>query len=66
MYIQELKSPIPMNTPRGSAYAYFLVDYHLDHHFYWICFLNDTGECWTFANPDIRIQNNSTINRNVK
>lgn len=64
--ILELSTPLPVITPKGFAMAYFLLDYSMDHHLFWICFQDDTGECWTWENPDIRIQNNVTIGRNVK
>lgn len=63
--IHELRIPLPVVTPKGSGLAYFLLDYHLEHHLFWICFLDETGECWTFSNPDIRIQNNPSIGRNA-
>lgn len=63
--ILELNEPLPILTPLGKAMAYFLIDYGLDHHLMWVCFQDETGECWTWSNPDIRIQNNQTIGRNV-
>lgn len=64
--IHELSVPLPVSTPKGKALAYFLLDYSVDHHLFWICFIDDTGECWTFSNPEIRIQNNPTLGRMVK
>jgi len=32
---------------------------------YWVCFQHETGECWTWNNKHIRIDNNSTIGRDV-
>lgn len=29
----------------------------------WVCFLDDSGECWTFENPQVRIQWNITLGR---
>ena len=43
--------------------AHFLLDYGEEHHLFWICFQDDTGECWTWSNPEIKIQNNPTIGR---
>lgn len=64
--ILEIKNPIPVITPKGKALAYFLLDYSIDHHLFWICFQDDTGECWTWSNPDIKIQDNPTIGRSCK
>ena len=62
--ILQLDPPIPLETPIGKAYAHFLLDYSIEEHLMWVCFLDETGECWTFENPQIRIQNNPTIGRN--
>lgn len=59
--ILELKSPLPLVTPKGKAFAYFLIDYGLEHDLIWVCFQNDTGECWSWSNRDVKIQNNITI-----
>ena len=59
--ILELKSPLPLVTPKGKAFAYFLIDYGIEHDLIWVCFQNDTGECWSWSNRDVKIQNNITI-----
>lgn len=64
--IIELSSPLPLVTPKGKGYAYFLIDYGMEHDLQWICFINETGECWTFSNKDIRLQTNITLNRLIK
>jgi hypothetical protein len=61
----QLNPTIPVITPKGRALAHLLMDYGEEHHLMWIVFQDDTGECWTWPNPDIRIQNNVTFNRNV-
>ena len=61
--IKRLDPPLPVMTPKGSAMAHFLLDYGFEHHLAWICFQNDTGECWTWENPQIRIQANPTAGR---
>lgn len=43
--------------------AHFLIDYGLEHDLYWVCFQDDTGECWTWNNKDIRAQENITAGR---
>lgn len=62
----QLNPVIVVTTPKGKAVAHFLIDYGYEHDLYWVCFQHDTGECWTWNNKDIRIDNNSTIGRNVK
>lgn len=63
--ILQLDPPIPLVTPKGNGLAHFMIDYGIEHHLMWVCFQNDTGECWTWRNPDIRIENNITLGRNV-
>lgn len=59
----QLNPPIPLETPKGSGFAHFLIDYGQEHHLFWVVFIDDTGECWTFPNPEIRIQKNFTMGR---
>jgi hypothetical protein len=61
--ITRIDPPIPLKTPKGKALAYFMVDYGIDHDLMWICFQNETGECWTWKNKDIRADDNITIGR---
>jgi len=61
--ITQLNPPIPLDTPKGAGQATFLLDYGLEHDLYWVVFLDDSRECWTFSNRDIRVQKNLTIGR---
>ena len=61
--ILELKSPLPVVTPKGKAWAYFIIDYGMEHDLLWVCFQNDTGECWTWSNKEIRLQTNITYDK---
>lgn len=61
--ILQLNPPLPFETPKGSGFAHFLIDNGIEHQNVWIVFLNDTGECWCFENPDIRMSHNLTIGR---
>lgn len=56
----QLNPPIPLETPKGPAWAVVLVDYGPDHDLLWVCFLKDTRECWSFVNRDIRQVHNNT------
>lgn len=64
--IIQLSPILPFDTPKGKAFAHFLMDYVEEHHLMWVCFIDETGECWTFSNSDIRMQNNPTLGRVVK
>ena len=64
--ITQLNPPIPVVTPDGKGMAQMVIDYGVEHDFLWIVFQNDTGECWSWSNKDIRAQNNITIGRDIK
>ena len=59
--ILQLQAPVPLDTPRGPGFAHFLIDYGQEHHLLWVVFLNESGECWTFSNKDIRLSPNETM-----
>ncbi len=61
--IIQLSPCIPVITPKGKALAHFLIDEGAEHDLKWVCLQDDTGECWTFANPMIRAQKNITQGR---
>jgi len=58
--------PLPFETPKGPAMAHFLIDYGPEHHLLWVCFQDDSGECWTWSNKDIRLQHNLSMGRAKK
>lgn len=59
----QLNPPIFLQTPKGSALCYFLIDYGIENDLHWVCAQQDTGECWTWSNRDIRFEKNVTIGR---
>jgi hypothetical protein len=61
--ILQLNPPIPLDTPRGKAFAHVLIDYGQEHHLLWVCFIDETGECRAFQNPEVRLQHNETMGR---
>ncbi len=61
----QLNPPLPVKTPKGDAVAHVLIDYGPEADIFWVCF-QDNGECWTWANQDIRAQENITLRRIVK
>jgi len=63
MSILQLNPPLPLETPKGSALAHFLIDYGPEFNLMWICFNDKNGECWTWQNSDIRAQKNITLGR---
>lgn len=63
MTLIQLSPSIPVTTPKGRALAIGWIDYSEEHDILWICFQDDTGECWTWSNRDIRAQKNVTMGR---
>jgi len=61
--IIQLDPPMPMETPKGKALCHFLIDYGAEHDLLWVCFQDETGECWTWNNRDIRAQKNISMYR---
>jgi hypothetical protein len=61
--IIQLNPTIPLITPKGEGIAHFLIDYGIEHDLYWVTFITETQECWTFSNRDIRACKNITIGR---
>ena len=58
----QLNPPLPVQTPKGKAWAHVLIDYGPEADLLWVCFQDETGECWTWANKDIRLQENMSLN----
>lgn len=61
--ITQLNPPLPLITPKGKAWAHLVIDYSQEHDLFWVCFQDDTGECWTWSNKDVRMQPNLTLGR---
>lgn len=59
----QLDPPIPLETPKGSALAYVLIDYGPDYDLMWVCFNDIDGQCWTWSNKDVRGTKNITMGR---
>lgn len=64
--VLQLHPPLPLLTPKGAGYAHFIIDAGQEHHIRWVVFIDDTGESWTFENPDIRLDHNLTFGRPPK
>jgi len=56
-----LPVPIPLQTPKGKAWAIAIIDYGPHWDLQWVTFVHSTGECWTFLNRDIRQEENLTF-----
>lgn len=63
MALVQLDPPIPLITPRGKGWAHLVIDYGTEFDLLWVVFLDSDGQCWTFRNPDVRLQCNLTFGR---
>lgn len=63
MMIKQLNPPLALTTPKGKALAHFVIDYGYENNLTWVVFLDHSGECWSFQNPEVRIQRNITHGR---
>lgn len=61
--ILQLNPTIPLKTPKGKGQALALIDYGSEHNLLWVTAIDDTGEIWTFPNPEVRAQKNITMGR---
>ncbi len=61
--IIQLNPPLPMSTPKGDGWAHAMIDYGPESHLYWVIFIDETGEVWTYSNPEVRAQKNITLGR---
>ena len=59
--IERLDPPLYLETPKGDALAYFMVWMSHDHDILWVCFIEETRQCWTFRNPEVRLCWNYTM-----
>lgn len=66
MTILQLNPPLPLMTPKGEGLAHIVIDCGIEHNLQWVVFINDTGECWTYQNPEIRACKNITYGRVMK
>lgn len=61
--VTRIDPPIPLMTPKGRALAHFLIDLGIENDLQWVCFQDETGECWTWENAQIRARTNMTAGR---
>lgn len=59
--MMQLNPPLPVDTPKGAAYAHMVIDYSQEHYVLFICFLCESGECWVLPNRDVKLQQNLTM-----
>jgi len=64
MTFTQLNPTLPMTVEgKGAGYAVAVIDYGPEHHLIWVVALDDSGEIWSAANPQVRMQGNWTMGR---
>ncbi|MCX7319241.1 MAG: hypothetical protein NT113_07010 [Hyphomicrobiales bacterium] len=63
--IHELSQVLWVDSPKGLGLVKFMICDGVDSDILWVTAIQDTGECWTFSNEDIRFAKNITIGRRV-
>ena len=61
--IVQLNPIIPLITPKGKGFAHLVIDYSQEHDLMWVVFIDESGECWTFKNSEVRIVDNLSLGR---
>lgn len=61
--ILQLNPPIELDTPKGKGLCWFITDYGIEHHMMYTVAIHDTGEIWSFHNPEVRATKNITAGR---
>lgn len=61
--LHRVDPPIWFNTPDGTGLAHFVRDEGLEHSLYWVIFLEETGQVWTYPNEKVRALRNYTVDR---
>jgi len=64
--ILQLNPPIPLITPKGKGFAHLVIDYSQEYDLIWVVFLDDSGECWSYSNKEVKIVYNETLRRAKK
>ncbi len=63
--MMQLNPPIPLSTSKGDGMAWAIIDYGAEFNLMWVVAMDQSGEIWTFSNPEVRAQKNITLGRIV-
>ncbi len=63
--LQRIDPPITLWIPEKNDYglAHWILYQGIEEYLYFICFMEKTGECWTFDNRKVRGDVNITLGR---
>lgn len=56
-----LKEMLPLNTKLGRAWGWAVIDPGMSSDFQWVCWMRETGECWTIRNSQVLMEPNDTL-----
>ena len=59
----QLNPTVPLITPKGTGLAILVKEDGPEHHLIWTVIQDDTGEIWSWENPQVRATKNITYNR---
>ena len=60
----QLNPTLPLHVlGKGDGYAIGMIDYGQEHNLIWVTVLNDNGEVWCAANPNVRFGKNWSMGR---
>lgn len=59
----QLNPPLPLDTPKGTDWAHFVIDYGPEADLLWVVFMDSDGACWSVPNPEIRMHFNRSMGR---
>lgn len=57
----QLNPPLWLSTPKGVGLCHVLIDYGAEHDLLWVVAQDDTGEIWTWPNPQVRLIPNLSL-----
>lgn len=63
--LTQLNPSIPLNTPKGTAECWAIIDYGPEHDLLWVCCIDTTGEIWTVSNKEVRGCKNVSLGRKL-
>lgn len=62
--LTQLNPPLPLHVlGRGDGYALAVIDYGQEHNLLWVTAITATGEIWCAPNPQVRMQQNWSMER---
>jgi hypothetical protein len=61
--ITQLNPALHLETPKGSGWAHFVIDYGSEGSLLWVVFMDEDGACWTVPNAEVRMTWNWSMGR---